>query len=97
MARIVSVQTGVVRPLMVGERRVLSAIRADVTVPSDAIADEFRDAEGEARMFLRDVAGIVAAAQMGVVEFHIHGARRDRRTKMLLLIRGADSKPSPMP
>lgn len=43
----------------------------------DAIR-EFRDAEGEARMFLRDVAGIVAAAQMGVVEFHIHGARRDR-------------------
>lgn len=38
----------------------------------------FRDAEGEERMFLRDVEGLVAAAQMGVVEFHIHGARRDR-------------------
>ena len=37
----------------------------------------FRDADGEDRMVLTDVEGIVAAAQMGVVEFHIHGARRD--------------------
>lgn len=38
----------------------------------------FADAAGEERMVLRDVEGIVAAAQMGVVEFHIQGARRDR-------------------
>lgn len=38
----------------------------------------FCDAEGEQRIYLRDVEGIVAAAQMGVVEYHIHGARRDR-------------------
>lgn len=38
----------------------------------------FRDGEGEDRIYLSDVEGIVAAAQMGVVEFHIGGMRRDR-------------------
>lgn len=38
----------------------------------------FCDDEGEDRIFIADVEGIVAAAQMGVVEFHIGGMRRDR-------------------
>ena len=38
----------------------------------------FPDGDGDHQIYLDSVDGIVAAAQMGVVEFHIQGVRRDR-------------------
>ena len=45
-------------------------------IGTTALQDE--DETGEDFMHLQDVSGLIAAVQMGTIEFHIRGARRDR-------------------
>ena len=48
--------------------------------PDEIRRVEIEEKSGEIReyMYVKDAAGIVAAVQMGAIEFHIWGARRDR-------------------
>ncbi len=43
-----------------------------------SLAIEERDGTTKDYLYVRDAAGLVGAAQMGTVEFHVWGARRDR-------------------